>query len=170
MIPGWADESLVLGLAACLPAHGQEGPRNVVLANAGKLQWEESPTGLRGKILGRPRASHPRGFLGPSPFCFDGRAHSSYPDGKEGRRLTRPIGDIACEVVGHVTNPSPTTSNQYGYLSLINGLSAEQIFNTDNLAQNETTALFTFFCQRSSNGVNLDSRRHDSFRQSLLTS
>ena len=69
-----------------------------------------------------------------------------YPADKGGRRLTTPIGDIAFEVVGQVTNPSPTTSNQYGYLSLINGLSAEQIFTTANpAAQNETTALFTFF-------------------------
>jgi hypothetical protein len=69
-----------------------------------------------------------------------------YPDVRVVRPLTTPIGDIAFEVVGQVTNPSPTTSNQYGYLSLINGLSAEQIFTTPNpAAQNETTALFTFF-------------------------
>jgi hypothetical protein len=69
-----------------------------------------------------------------------------YPDVRVIRPLTTPIGDIAFEVVGQVTNPSPTTSNQYGYLSLINGLSAAQIFTTPNpAAQNETTALFTFF-------------------------
>lgn len=69
-----------------------------------------------------------------------------YPDARVIRPLTTSIGDIAFEVVGQVTNPSPTTSNQYGYLSLINGLSAEQIFTTaDPTAQNETTALFTFF-------------------------
>ena len=69
-----------------------------------------------------------------------------YPDVRVVRPLTTPIGDIAFEVVGQVTNPSPTTSNQYGYLSLINGLSAAQIFTTPNpAAQNETTALFTFF-------------------------
>jgi hypothetical protein len=69
-----------------------------------------------------------------------------YPDNQGGRRLTTPIGDIAFEVVGQVSNPSPTTSKQYGYLTLINGLSADQIFTTaDPTMQNETTALFTFF-------------------------
>ncbi len=69
-----------------------------------------------------------------------------YPDVRVIRPLTTPIGDIAFEVVGQVTNPSPATSNQYGYLSLINDLSAAQIFTTPNpAAQNETTALFTFF-------------------------
>ena len=69
-----------------------------------------------------------------------------YPDVRVVRPLTTPIGDVAFEVVGQVTNVPPTTSNQYGYLSLINGLSAEQIFTTPNpAAQNETTALFTFF-------------------------
>ena len=61
-------------------------------------------------------------------------------------RLRTPLGDIAFEVVGQLTNPSPDTSHQYGYLSLIRGLKAEQIFTTSNpAAQNQTTALFTFF-------------------------
>ncbi|HEY6121792.1 MAG TPA: hypothetical protein VIV66_17680 [Pyrinomonadaceae bacterium] len=67
-------------------------------------------------------------------------------------RLTTPIGGIAFEVVGQVTNfpppgaGQPATSQQYGYLSLINGLSADQIFTTANpTLQNETTARFTFF-------------------------
>src|SRR6266542_3873622 len=65
-----------------------------------------------------------------------------YPDVRVIRPLTTPIGDIAFEVVGQVTNPSPTTSNQYGYLSLINGLCAKQIFTTAYTpAHNETTAL-----------------------------
>ena len=63
-----------------------------------------------------------------------------------GYRLTTPIGDIAFEVVGQVSNPSATTSQQYGYLSLVNGLNADQIFNSANpTMQNETTARFTFF-------------------------
>jgi hypothetical protein len=67
-------------------------------------------------------------------------------DGEGARRLTTPLGDIAFEVVGQVSNPSATSSQQYGYLSLINGLSAEQIFTTATpSSQNETTALFTFF-------------------------
>jgi hypothetical protein len=68
------------------------------------------------------------------------------------RRLTTPIGGIAFEVVGQVTNfppvgaGQPATSQQYGYLSLINGLTADQIFTTANpTLQNETTARFTFF-------------------------
>lgn len=65
---------------------------------------------------------------------------------KGGPKLSTPLGDVAFEVVGQVTNPSPTTSKQYGYLSLINGLSADQIFTTATpAAQNQTTALFTFF-------------------------
>jgi len=67
-------------------------------------------------------------------------------------RLTTPIGGIAFEVVGQVTNfppagaGQPATSQQYGYLSLINGLTADQIFTTANpTLQNETTARFTFF-------------------------
>jgi hypothetical protein len=69
-----------------------------------------------------------------------------YPDVRVIRPLTTPIGDIAFEVVGQVSNLPRATSNQYGYLSLISGLSAEQIFTTaDPVAQNETTALFTFF-------------------------
>jgi hypothetical protein len=60
--------------------------------------------------------------------------------------LTTPLGDIAFEVVGQVSNPSATTSQQYGYLSLVNGLNADQIFNSaDPTMQNETTARFTFF-------------------------
>ena len=82
-----------------------------------------------------------------------------YPDVRVARPLTTAIGDIAFEVVGQVTNPSPTTSNQYGYLSLINGLSAEQIFTTpDPAAQNETTALFTFFTDAVTERVIADGR------------
>jgi hypothetical protein len=74
-----------------------------------------------------------------------GRA-ASMPDDEGGKRLTTPLGDIAFEVVGQVSNLSPTVSKQYGYLSLINGLSAGQIFTTaDPTLQNETSALFTFF-------------------------
>jgi hypothetical protein len=69
-----------------------------------------------------------------------------YPLDEGGRRLRTPLGDVAFEVVGQVTNPTPATSKQYGYLTLINGLGADQIFTTaDPAAQNEATALFTFF-------------------------
>lgn len=71
-----------------------------------------------------------------------------------GRRLTTPIGDIAFEVVGQVSNLSPVISKQYGYLSFLNGLSADQIFTTaDPSVQNETTALFTFFTDATTERV-----------------
>ena len=77
---------------------------------------------------------------------------SAFPDNDGLHRLTTPIGGVAFEVVGQVTNfpPAgaglPATSQQYGYLSLINGLGADQIFTTANpTMQNETTARFTFF-------------------------
>lgn len=67
-------------------------------------------------------------------------------DDQGGKRLTTPVGDIAFEVVGQVSNLSPTISKQYGYVSFINGLSANQIFTSaDPGTQNESTALFTFF-------------------------
>jgi hypothetical protein len=77
---------------------------------------------------------------------------SGSPEQGGGRRLNTPLGGIAFEVVGQVANFPPTgagqpaTSQQYGYLSLIEGLTAGQIFATPvpNL-QNEATALFTFF-------------------------
>ena len=77
---------------------------------------------------------------------------SGSPDEGHGRRLSTPLGGIAFEVVGQVTNfppagaDQPATSQQYGYLSLINGLTADQIFTTPvPTLQNEATALFTFF-------------------------
>jgi hypothetical protein len=77
---------------------------------------------------------------------------SATSDDGGSHRLTTPIGGIAFEVVGQVTNfppagaGQPATSQQYGYLSLINGLTADQIFTTANpTLQNETTARFTFF-------------------------
>jgi hypothetical protein len=69
-----------------------------------------------------------------------------------GLTLRTPLGGIAFEVVGQVTNfpplelGQPATSQQYGYLSLVNGLTADQIFSTPvPTSQNEATALFTFF-------------------------
>ena len=74
--------------------------------------------------------------------------------GEGGRRLTTPDGDVAFEVVGQVSNLSPAASKQYGYLTLINGLSADQIFTTANpTMQNETTALFTFFTDATTERV-----------------
>lgn len=58
-------------------------------------------------------------------------------------RIKTPKGDVALELVGQVMNPSPTTSNQYGYLSFLNGV--DGIFNPG--PPNETTARFTFFTE-----------------------
>lgn len=83
-----------------------------------------------------------------------GLSAPAYSSDGGGRRLTTPIGDIAFEVVGQVTNPTTATSKQYGYLTLINGLSADQIFTTaDPTMQNETTALFTFFTDATTERV-----------------
>jgi hypothetical protein len=77
---------------------------------------------------------------------------SVFPNHDRLHRLSTTNGDVAFEVVGQVTNfppatpGEPATSQQYGYLSLINGLNADQIFITAApTAQNETTAYFTFF-------------------------
>ncbi|MEO8042638.1 MAG: hypothetical protein ABI646_08520 [Acidobacteriota bacterium] len=50
--------------------------------------------------------------------------------------------DVALELVGQVTNPSPASSFQVGYLSSINGIDSP-IFSA--IPQNEATALFTFY-------------------------
>jgi hypothetical protein len=77
---------------------------------------------------------------------------SIFSDNEALHRLTTPNGSVAFEVVGQVTNfpppgaGQPPTSQQYGYLSLINGLGADQIFTTAVPSlQNESTARFTFF-------------------------
>ena len=60
-----------------------------------------------------------------------------------GQSIHLPLGDVAFEIVGQVRNPTPATSNQYGYLSNVNGLNLEQIF--DSGSHSEGSALFTFF-------------------------
>ena len=54
--------------------------------------------------------------------------------------IRMPPGQNALEFVGQFNN-TPTTSQQYGYLSTIEGL--DSIFSSSSV-QNETTALFTF--------------------------
>ncbi len=49
--------------------------------------------------------------------------------------------DVAIEVIGQVFNPTPTSSTQFGFLSYINGI--DNVFAAG--AQNESTALFTFY-------------------------
>jgi hypothetical protein len=53
-------------------------------------------------------------------------------------------GEVQFEVVGQVTNPSSSTSLQFGYLTFINGISVIEPIFSDG-PQNETTALFTFY-------------------------
>ena len=66
-----------------------------------------------------------------------------YPHDEGASKVRTPEGDVALELVGQVMNPSPTTSNQYGYLSLVNGV--DKTFNSG--PQNETTARFTLFTE-----------------------
>lgn len=50
--------------------------------------------------------------------------------------------DLAMELIGQVTNPSPASGLQFGYLSYLNGIDGP-IFS--GAPQNETTANFTFY-------------------------
>lgn len=58
-------------------------------------------------------------------------------------------GDVVLELVGAVINPSAASSEQYGYLSSIEGV--DPVFNPG--AQNETTALYTFFTDATTSRV-----------------
>ncbi|HYK87543.1 MAG TPA: hypothetical protein VE398_02150 [Acidobacteriota bacterium] len=69
----------------------------------------------------------------------------------QGPSIEPPLGDVAFEIVGQVRNPTATTSNQYGYLSNINGLSLDQVFSFS--PHNESQALFTFFTEAESTQV-----------------
>jgi hypothetical protein len=63
-------------------------------------------------------------------------------------RLDAAPGDVVFEVAGQVSNPTPGTSNQYGYVTFVRGLSAADIFTTaEPTLQNETTARLTFFTE-----------------------
>ena len=65
-------------------------------------------------------------------------------------KLSTPQGDIAFEIVGQVQNiPATPLSNQYGYLSAINGIG--NVFSSST--HNETTALFTFFTESHTDSV-----------------
>src|SRR5882724_7236476 len=65
-----------------------------------------------------------------------------FAQGEGAPKINTPRGDIALELIGQVQNvPMTPTSNQYGYLSLLNGI--DSVFAAS--PQNETTALFTFF-------------------------
>ncbi len=59
-------------------------------------------------------------------------------------------GDVIFELIGQVINPSPTSSIQFGYLPYVKGI--ETAFAPGG-AQNETTALFTFYNETTTLGV-----------------
>jgi|SRR5215813_2433693 len=68
----------------------------------------------------------------------------------QGPKLVTPPGDIELEIVGQVQNvPMTTISNQYGYVSAINGL--DNVFSAP--PHNETTAFFTFYTEAHTNSV-----------------
>jgi len=54
-----------------------------------------------------------------------------------------PQGRVLMELIGQVTNPSPTASVQYGYLTAVDGLDPAALF-ADEVAS-DATALLTFF-------------------------
>jgi hypothetical protein len=65
-------------------------------------------------------------------------------------KIKTPNGDIALELVGQVLNvPMTPTSNQYGYLSSVNGI--DSVFTSTS--HNETTALFTFYTEATTTQV-----------------
>ena len=67
---------------------------------------------------------------------------SAFAQGEGAPKLKTPQGDIALELIGQVMNvPMTPTSNQYGYLSSVDGI--DSVFTAT--PHNETTALFTFF-------------------------
>ena len=67
---------------------------------------------------------------------------NAFGQGEGSGKVKIPQGDIALELIGQVQNiPMTPTSNQYGYLSSVNGL--DSVFTAT--PHNESTALFTFF-------------------------
>ena len=81
-------------------------------------------------------------------FLLAGLSAPVFPQGKS----STAVGDVQFEFVGQVVNPSATASIQFGYLTFINGVSGnDPIFNAG--PQNETTALFTFYNDTSTERV-----------------
>jgi len=65
-------------------------------------------------------------------------------------KLSTARGDVALEIIGQVQNiPATPLSNQYGYLSAIDGI--QDVFSSTT--HNETTALFTFFTEAHTDSV-----------------
>lgn len=73
-----------------------------------------------------------------------------YAQGEGAQKINTPHGDIALELVGQVLNvPMTPTSNQYGYLSFVNGI--DSVFTST--PHNETTARFTFYTEANTTQV-----------------
>jgi hypothetical protein len=67
-----------------------------------------------------------------------------HAQGDGAQKIDTPQGDIALELVGQVLNvPMTPTSNQYGYLSFVNGI--DSAFTS--MPHNETTARLTFYTE-----------------------
>jgi len=70
--------------------------------------------------------------------------------GEGAPKLKLAKGDIALEIVGQVQNvPMTPLSNQYGYISTINGI--DSVFSSST--HNEGTALFTFYTEAHTDSV-----------------
>jgi hypothetical protein len=74
-----------------------------------------------------------------SSLLLAGLSRPVFPQNKN----SNAAGEVQFELVGQVANPSATTSIQFGYRSLVNGVGNETIFNPG--PQNETTAILTFY-------------------------
>lgn len=85
-----------------------------------------------------------------------------------------PEDQVAFEVIGQVKNsPSPgpgmpATSNQYGYLSYVAGLTDNEIFAAGG-PQNETTAFFTFYNESKTLRVTPHGRFNIIVREGTMT-
>jgi hypothetical protein len=90
-------------------------------------------------------------MFAPIIFAFlIGTSLTAFAQDEGAPKIKTPQGDIAVELVGQVQNiPMTPTSNQYGYLSSVNGI--DSVFAST--PHNETTALFTFFTVASTTQV-----------------
>jgi hypothetical protein len=62
----------------------------------------------------------------------------------QGKGSNNAVGDVQFELVGQFINMTPTSSQQFGYFTYINGISgADPLFTAS--PENETTAVFTFY-------------------------
>jgi hypothetical protein len=59
---------------------------------------------------------------------------------------------ISAELIGHVLNPSPAASNQYGYVSYLNGIDPAALVST-GITLTEKSALLTFYTDTTTERV-----------------